>query len=59
MSVTPGDPHDAYAAVVDGAGAILPVRDAVDRRVIANVVDRTGRSFFNGAGYPGPNPYWP
>ena len=59
MSVTPGDPHDAYAAVVDGAGAILPVRDAVDRRVIANVVDRTGGSFFNGAGYPGPNPYWP
>jgi hypothetical protein len=26
--------------------------------VIANVVNRSGR-FFNGAGYPSPNPYYP
>jgi hypothetical protein len=37
-------------------GAIAPVRDAVDRRVIDNVRTRSGR-FFNGAGYPAPNPY--
>jgi hypothetical protein len=34
------------------------VRDAVDRRVIGNVINRTG-GYFNGAGYPSPNPYWP
>jgi hypothetical protein len=58
LSVTPGDARDAYAAVLDGAGATAPVRDEVDRRVIANVVDRTGQ-YFNGAGYAAPNPYWP
>jgi pectate lyase len=58
LSVTPGDARDAYAAVLDGAGATAPVRDEVDHRVIANVVDRTGQ-YFNGAGYAAPNPYWP
>jgi pectate lyase len=58
LSVAPGDPRDAYAAVLSGAGAIAPIRDAVDGRVIANVLNRTGR-FFNGAGYASPNPYWP
>jgi hypothetical protein len=58
LSVAAGDPRDAYAAVLDGAGAIAPVRDAVDRRVIGNVINRTG-GYFNGAGYPSPNPYWP
>jgi pectate lyase len=58
LSVAPGDARDAYAAVLNAAGATAPVRDAVDQRVIANVVNRTGR-FFNGAGYPAPNPYWP
>jgi hypothetical protein len=43
---------------MSGAGAILPLRDSVDRRVIANVRNRVGR-YFNGAGYSGPNPYWP
>ena len=58
LSVAPGDPGGAYAAVLDRAGAIAPVRDAVDRRVIGNVINRTGQ-YFNGAGKPGPNPYWP
>jgi hypothetical protein len=34
------------------------VRDAVDQRVIANLVNRGG-TFFNGAGHAAPNPYWP
>jgi hypothetical protein len=58
FSVAPGDPGGAYAAVLDGAGATAPVRDQVDRRVIGNVINRTGQ-YFNGAGEPGPNPYWP
>ena len=58
LSVTPGSAQAAYAAVLDGAGATAPVRDEVDRRVIGNVINRTGH-YFNGAGYPSPNPYWP
>jgi pectate lyase len=58
LSVAPDEPRAAYAAVLDGAGATAPVRDEVDRRVIGNVVNRTGR-YFDGAGYPSPNPYWP
>jgi pectate lyase len=58
LSVAAGDPGDAYAAVLDHAGATAPIRDEVDRRIIANVVNRAGQ-YFNGAGHPGPNPYWP
>jgi hypothetical protein len=58
LSVAPGDPAGAYAAVLDRAGATAPVRDEVDRRVIGNVINRTGQ-YFNGAGEQGPNPYWP
>jgi hypothetical protein len=58
LSVAPGGAEGAYQAVLNGAGATVPVRDEVDRRVIGNVVNRAGR-FFNGAGYPNPNPYWP
>jgi pectate lyase len=58
LSVPAGDPRDAYATVLDEAGATAPIRDEVDRRIIANVVNRTGQ-YFNGAGYPAPNPYWP
>jgi pectate lyase len=58
LSVTAGDPGAAYTAVLDHAGATAPVRDDVDRRIISNVVNRSGQ-YFNGAGYPGPNPYWP
>ena len=58
LSVTPETPQAAYDAVIAGAGAILPVRDVVDQRIIANVINRTG-VYFNGAGYPGPNPYYP
>jgi pectate lyase len=58
LSVPAEAAGDAYTAVLRSAGAIAPVRDVVDRRIIDNVVERTGR-FFNGTGYPAPNPYWP
>lgn len=34
---------EAYAAVLDGAGATLPRRDAVDARIVADVRNGTGR----------------
>jgi pectate lyase len=58
LSVSTESANAAYATVIASAGATLPVRDAVDQRVIGNVVNRTG-TFFNGAGQPAPNPYWP
>ena len=58
MSVSAASAQDAYQAVLAGAGATLPVRDAVDQRIIANVINRSG-SFFNGVGNANPNPYWP
>ncbi|WP_049565744.1 Ig-like domain-containing protein [Streptomyces sp. SBT349] len=36
-------PQEAYAAVLDGAGATLPRRDAVDARLVADVRAGTGR----------------
>lgn len=56
LSVRGGSASDARAIVLREAGATLPRRDDVDRRVIANVRNRVG-PFFNGAGYPSPNPY--
>jgi pectate lyase len=58
LSVGPSSPDAAYANVLNGAGATLPVRDAVDGRIIGNVTSRSG-TFFNGAGYGGMIPYWP
>jgi hypothetical protein len=45
-------------SVLTNVGAKLPVRDAIDRRVIFNVRNRVGR-YFNGVGYAAPHPYWP
>jgi pectate lyase len=50
--------QDAYNTVISAAGATLPARDAVDQRIITNVLNRTG-SFFNGSGHPAPVPYYP
>jgi pectate lyase len=58
LSVRPDTAQAGYDTVIRAAGAILPVRDSVDDRIIANVINRTG-SFFDGAGYKAPNPYWP
>jgi pectate lyase len=58
LSVNAETAQAGYNTVVGAAGATLPARDAVDQRVIANVVNRSG-SFFNGAGLGGSAPYWP
>lgn len=58
LSVRKQPASDAYATVLRSAGNMLPRRDSVDARVIQNVRDRIGK-YFNGAGYPAPNPYWP
>ena len=39
--ITTQSAEEAYAAVIEGAGATLPKRDAVDERVISNVINRT------------------
>lgn len=41
--VTTQSARDAYAAVLDGAGATRPRRDAVDARIVADVRNGTGR----------------
>jgi pectate lyase len=58
LSVAGGTAQAAYNTVVAAAGATLPARDAVDQRIIANLLNRSG-TFFNGAGLAAPNPYWP
>ena len=45
-----------HAAVLAAAGA--HPRDVVDEALVEEVVLGTGARW-NGAGYPGPNPYWP
>lgn len=40
---------DAYLSVLDSAGAILPKRDTLDRRIVKET--RTGTATFEGAGY--------
>ena len=47
----------AYAAVLRGAGCVLPVRDTLDQRIIRNVVDGTGRIIDVQGGYPHGTPY--
>lgn len=41
--VTTHSAEDAYALVVERAGAVRPTRDAADERVLADVKNRTGR----------------
>ncbi len=36
-------PQEAYEAVLEGVGATVPARDAVDRRIIVDVRNRTGK----------------
>ncbi len=58
LSVAGQTSQAGYDTVISAAGATLPVRDGVDQRIIANVINRSGQ-LFNGAGYSGPNPYYP
>lgn len=59
LSVTPTSADTAYKIVLADVGATLPVRDAVDARIVSNVVNRVSQGFFNGVGQPSPNPSWP
>ncbi len=42
-SVTTHSADEAYRLVLDRAGAVLPTRDAVDRRIIDDVKNRSGK----------------
>ncbi len=48
---------DAYDAVLEQAGAILPERDTLDRRIINNVRHRTGMLIDVQGNYPHGTPY--
>ena len=53
--VTPSKADDAFEEVLDSTGAILPVRDSVDERIIADVRNKAGRIIDSPAdvgGYP-------
>jgi pectate lyase len=56
LSVGAASADVAYSSVLSTVGATLPIRDAVDGRIVSNVKGRTG-TFFNGSGAPAPNPY--
>jgi len=53
--VTTSEPNDAFEEVLDSSGAILPIRDSVDKRIIADVKNKTGKIIDSPAdvgGYP-------
>jgi hypothetical protein len=58
LSVQPADARSILEPLLDTVGASLPVRDAVDRRIVTNVIERRG-GFRNGAGQGGLHPDWP
>lgn len=47
----------AYASVLQGAGCVLPTRDALDQRIIQDVQNRTGGIIDVQGGYPHGTPY--
>ncbi len=49
--------NDAYLLVLAGAGAILPRRDTLDRRIVNDVANRTGRIIDVQGGYPHGTPF--
>jgi hypothetical protein len=48
---------DAYNAVLEKAGAVLPKRDTLDERIVNDVRNRTGRIIDVQGGYPHGTPY--
>jgi hypothetical protein len=48
---------DAYTEILMHAGAVLPVRDTLDQRIITNVKERTGKIIDVQGGYPHGTPY--
>src|SRR5262249_26091961 len=51
------DAETAYQIVLKNAGAVLPVRDSLDERIINNVINRTGTIIDVQGGYPHGTPY--
>jgi hypothetical protein len=49
--------QDAYASVLAGAGCVLPVRDAIDQRIVLEVQNRTGAIIDVQGGYQHGTPY--
>ena len=47
----------AYAAVLQNVGCVLPVRDAVDQRIVQEVQGRTGSIIDVQGGFPARTPY--
>lgn len=58
LSAPPGPVDSVMADVLTGVGATLPIRDGVDERIVADVINRTGR-FMNGLEGVDPTPTWP
>lgn len=50
--VTTQTAEEAYQSVLKNAGAVLPVRDTLDERIIGNVINRTGKIIDVQGGYP-------
>ncbi|UOG74618.1 T9SS type A sorting domain-containing protein [Hymenobacter tibetensis] len=48
---------DAYMAVLQQAGCVLPVRDALDQRIVNDVINRTGALIDVQGGFPHGTPY--
>jgi pectate lyase len=48
---------DAYTAVLERAGAILPLRDSLDQRIVNDVRNRSGAIIDVQGGYPHGTPY--
>ncbi|MBO2012019.1 T9SS type A sorting domain-containing protein [Hymenobacter negativus] len=49
--------QDAYVSVLQGVGCILPVRDALDQRIVNDVRNRTGAIIDVQGGFPAHSPY--
>jgi pectate lyase len=48
---------DAYNSVLQGVGCVLPVRDALDQRIVNDVRNRTGAIIDVQGGFPAKTPY--
>ncbi|OON68023.1 hypothetical protein B0919_15290 [Hymenobacter sp. CRA2] len=49
--------QDAYTAVLQRAGCVLPTRDALDQRIVQDVINRTGSLIDVQGGYAHGTPY--
>jgi hypothetical protein len=56
-TITTETAEQAFASVLNKAGAVLPRRDTLDQRIINNVRDKTGRIIDVQGGFPHGTPY--